>query len=243
MEGTSRSRQPQQANFVPNAADFPPLPVLVNNNKIMQSAPPPSFPEVWTVGRTGSPPFQYGHLAQFLKTRGSYLSPKMIELFRQIRLFYEYKILSEVNLLDLKQRIEKNLQYYYNVQNNLFFNFHPPASEVRAKLVCDMLKRMYEIQNMSDKYDKMAFEYKTSIGQLYYDFLVAAGDRTNIKSVQQMAMQKSFYKEVYCYCDQQRVTKLIMCQSITCLIVWYHLDCVGLKKIPEEQWYCANCRL
>ncbi|CAG8789006.1 2218_t:CDS:1, partial [Racocetra persica] len=27
-----------------------------------------------------------------------------------------------------------------------------------------------------------------------------------------------------------------------CPIEWYHLDCVGLKAVPEGRWFCDTCR-
>ncbi|RYP16158.1 hypothetical protein DL765_005295 [Monosporascus sp. GIB2] len=48
----------------------------------------------------------------------------------------------------------------------------------------------------------------------------------------------------YCYCNGVSYGAMIACDSTTCTIEWFHLDCVGLKDAPEEntKWYCDNCK-
>ncbi|RYP03665.1 hypothetical protein DL764_004992 [Monosporascus ibericus] len=38
----------------------------------------------------------------------------------------------------------------------------------------------------------------------------------------------------YCYCNGVSYGAMIACDSTTCTIEWFHLDCVGLKDAPEE---------
>jgi len=34
---------------------------------------------------------------------------------------------------------------------------------------------------------------------------------------------------------------MIRCDNKKCKIEWFHLDCVGINKIPDGVWYCKNC--
>ncbi|CAG8543034.1 7134_t:CDS:2 [Dentiscutata erythropus] len=46
---------------------------------------------------------------------------------------------------------------------------------------------------------------------------------------------------VYCICRQVSFGEMIGCDGENCPIEWYHLDCVGLKAVPEGRWYCDTC--
>lgn len=44
-----------------------------------------------------------------------------------------------------------------------------------------------------------------------------------------------------CFCNLNKDVDLIACDNPGCTIGWYHLDCVGLKEIPEDEWICDDC--
>ncbi|GAA5935198.1 hypothetical protein JCM10213_000675 [Rhodosporidiobolus nylandii] len=46
---------------------------------------------------------------------------------------------------------------------------------------------------------------------------------------------------VYCYCRRVSFGEMIACENEDCPREWYHLDCVGLDKAPEGEWYCDDC--
>ena len=35
---------------------------------------------------------------------------------------------------------------------------------------------------------------------------------------------------------------LIMCESKTCKIQWFHIKCMRIKKIPKGKWFCVKCK-
>ena len=45
-----------------------------------------------------------------------------------------------------------------------------------------------------------------------------------------------------CICGTNDPGKWIECDNMSCLVGWYHLDCVGLKKPPVGDWICPRCR-
>ena len=50
---------------------------------------------------------------------------------------------------------------------------------------------------------------------------------------------------LYCHCGQLYDPSKLMveCSRITCVKRWFHLDCAGLKAVPEGDWFCnAPCR-
>ncbi|CAG8583899.1 9488_t:CDS:10 [Acaulospora morrowiae] len=46
---------------------------------------------------------------------------------------------------------------------------------------------------------------------------------------------------VYCVCRQVSFGEMIGCDGENCPFEWYHLDCVGLKAVPEGRWFCDHC--
>ena len=47
---------------------------------------------------------------------------------------------------------------------------------------------------------------------------------------------------VYCTCRKEESGKMIACDNATCSIEWFHLKCVGIKRVPKGSWFCPNCR-
>lgn len=47
----------------------------------------------------------------------------------------------------------------------------------------------------------------------------------------------------YCYCDGISSGTMIGCDGDDCEKEWFHVDCVGLEKMPakEESWFCRDC--
>lgn len=49
--------------------------------------------------------------------------------------------------------------------------------------------------------------------------------------------------KIYCTCRQpDNGREMVACDSKTCKIEWFHLDCVGLKKVPKGKWFCESCK-
>ncbi|RVD93300.1 PHD finger ING1 [Tubulinosema ratisbonensis] len=46
-----------------------------------------------------------------------------------------------------------------------------------------------------------------------------------------------------CICNSVKQCDLIACDSGDCSIGWFHLDCVGLKEVPENEWICDICAM
>ena len=52
------------------------------------------------------------------------------------------------------------------------------------------------------------------------------------------------HTDIWCYCrgaeeEQQTVMK---CDNDTCLLQWFHFDCLHMTKKPKGRWYCPECR-
>ena len=52
---------------------------------------------------------------------------------------------------------------------------------------------------------------------------------------------KSTIDTLYCTCRQISFGEMIACDADSCLIEWFHYDCVGLKEPPSGPWYCTDC--
>eukprot|EP00597_Dinobryon_sp_UTEXLB2267_P014686 CAMPEP_0170105436 /NCGR_PEP_ID=MMETSP0020_2-20130122/4764_1 /TAXON_ID=98059 /ORGANISM="Dinobryon sp., Strain UTEXLB2267" /LENGTH=240 /DNA_ID=CAMNT_0010329545 /DNA_START=652 /DNA_END=1374 /DNA_ORIENTATION=- len=46
----------------------------------------------------------------------------------------------------------------------------------------------------------------------------------------------------FCICGQGFEEDMIACDSMSCMVEWFHFACVGLQKEPEGEWYCPACR-
>lgn len=46
---------------------------------------------------------------------------------------------------------------------------------------------------------------------------------------------------IYCICKKESKDDMIECDNEFCKGMWFHLKCVGLKKVPEKEWYCQDC--
>ena len=64
----------------------------------------------------------------------------------------------------------------------------------------------------------------------------------------------------YCFCHRASFGEMIACDGVGCAVEWvstlsltanymlilvvsqYHLECVGLSKVPTGEWFCEDCR-
>ncbi|KAF2222030.1 hypothetical protein BDZ85DRAFT_183862, partial [Elsinoe ampelina] len=47
----------------------------------------------------------------------------------------------------------------------------------------------------------------------------------------------------YCYCGRGSYGTMIGCEGSNCKYEWFHLECTGLKEVPDDdvKWYCEDC--
>ncbi|XBW38643.1 hypothetical protein QEN19_004231 [Hanseniaspora menglaensis] len=66
------------------------------------------------------------------------------------------------------------------------------------------------------------------------------------ESVEPLAKKKrtaSHNEETYCICEQIAYGEMIACDNKNCPYEWFHLQCVGLTKLPSNnKWYCPHCK-
>ena len=48
----------------------------------------------------------------------------------------------------------------------------------------------------------------------------------------------------YCFCQERSYGEMVACENEKCPYEWFHLECVHMKKAPNEDeiWYCPACR-
>ncbi|SGZ41088.1 related to Transcriptional regulatory protein PHO23 [Hanseniaspora guilliermondii] len=55
--------------------------------------------------------------------------------------------------------------------------------------------------------------------------------------------KKNSTEETYCICEQIAYGEMIACDNKGCPYEWFHLQCVGLTKLPSNnKWYCPHCK-
>ena len=47
--------------------------------------------------------------------------------------------------------------------------------------------------------------------------------------------------DMFCFCGQGEYGEMIACDSPTCPVEWFQLDCLGLSCAPEGEWICPLC--
>jgi len=48
--------------------------------------------------------------------------------------------------------------------------------------------------------------------------------------------------ETFCICTRGFIGCMVACDNPSCVVEWFHLECVGLKAEPEGAWLCPTCR-
>lgn len=48
----------------------------------------------------------------------------------------------------------------------------------------------------------------------------------------------------YCICNERSYGEMVACENDKCPYEWFHLACIGMKRVPDEAevWYCPECR-
>lgn len=49
--------------------------------------------------------------------------------------------------------------------------------------------------------------------------------------------------EVWCVCRGPEFGRMIFCENSKCLTQWFHFDCMRIKNVSKDDWYCPNCRI
>ena len=50
-------------------------------------------------------------------------------------------------------------------------------------------------------------------------------------------------QDKWCICKMsENEDDLIMCESKTCKIQWFHIKRMRIKKIPKGKWFCVRCK-
>ena len=45
----------------------------------------------------------------------------------------------------------------------------------------------------------------------------------------------------YCTCQTVSYGPMVACDNDTCPYEWFHMNCVGLKSVPNGEWFCPVC--
>ena len=45
---------------------------------------------------------------------------------------------------------------------------------------------------------------------------------------------------LYCWCGGEEEGRMVACDNDSCLIEWFHFECVGLTRRPRGKWFCCE---
>ena len=66
-------------------------------------------------------------------------------------------------------------------------------------------------------------------------------DNPTINSNPKPCSSKQTPQNVFCLCKKEEYGTMIACENSSCPIEWFHLNCVGLRRVPKGEWYCPSC--
>ena len=68
-------------------------------------------------------------------------------------------------------------------------------------------------------------------------------DQDNLKtSTTGQSDNDSDSEELWCICREPEYGQMIACDNDQCPIVWFHTACLKLKRVPQGNWYCPECK-
>lgn len=47
--------------------------------------------------------------------------------------------------------------------------------------------------------------------------------------------------KLYCICQRPEYGKMVCCDNNQCKYIWFHYQCVGIKRAPKGNWFCPDC--
>ena len=47
---------------------------------------------------------------------------------------------------------------------------------------------------------------------------------------------------MYCYCHGPKESTMIPCDNPDCPVELFHLECLHLRTVPREMWFCLDCQ-
>ncbi|CAG5109541.1 Oidioi.mRNA.OKI2018_I69.chr2.g4062.t1.cds [Oikopleura dioica] len=177
------------------------------------------------------------------------------ELFQSLNFFPSElnSVLEDIKILDTEVELQKKLA------GEMFEDFSTKSKENLSKKerrkmrndIDDVWKTAEKIQNekiilaqgLSKKLDEEISRLDENVW-MFENFL--GKDRGTLsnptspnQNVDDMPIDPN--EPTYCYCDQVSSGDMIACDNPTCLIEWFHFQCVGIKKEPKGDWYCPDC--
>ena len=48
-------------------------------------------------------------------------------------------------------------------------------------------------------------------------------------------------EQKWCYCNGEESGNMIGCENDDCVIQWFHVECLRIKRISKKAWYCPDC--
>lgn len=119
-----------------------------------------------------------------------------------------------------------NFKQFYNQYKGYFDNHHPNESNLIHSLI-DLECALYN-KDILSKDDKVSI---LSNVHNFYSHINDVYTNTGNDHI------------LYCYCEKPyNGQDMIACDNKNCEIEWFHLSCVDLKKIPDDKWYCDECK-
>ena len=70
----------------------------------------------------------------------------------------------------------------------------------------------------------------------------ATTDRQNAVSSTVTRSTDGREKKLYCICQQEESGRMIACDNEACPVIWFHVACLKMQRIPKGKWFCEACR-
>lgn len=141
--------------------------------------------------------------------------------------------------------LDKDHEYYYQVQCQLFVtNYSYCDFVVWSPFLPLVVLRIYPDKDFWDAKSREAanFHKKCVLPELCAKFFSCKKTLT-ARCSQDQATAAIPQTNKFCVCqgpDDGR--RLIKCDHENCQYVWFHIDCIQMKRVPKGKWFCRTCK-
>ena len=142
---------------------------------------------------------------------------------------------------DGKYQLKRNHGYYYQCQLRLF---------VTGRSFCDFVvwtEKELHIERIT--LDEALIKSALPIAQEFYKLCILPEllgkrytcPRTSVQPPKELSMQTK-EDDGSCHCKERKGVDMVGCDSKSCTVTWFHLQCVELSAVPRGKWFCPACR-
>lgn len=137
--------------------------------------------------------------------------------------------------LNEKGELKTNHRFYTQVQVQMHVN------KIMLADFCVFAKSLYTVENI--KYDS---EFMKSLllktDSFFVGYLLPELLTRSLEPCEEDDDRFPEEQLLCCTCNKPEYGKMIQCENPDCDLVWFHYDCVNIRRKPRGKWFCSQCK-